>query len=430
MSDTEKKDESISEEVERGKLNQTKKKTVRTAKLKSKGRKTKASVTFYYIIAFSAIALAIGSLWAIMDAIQPEGKWEWFLNLGWGLKFVIVGALGFLFFLLLISAWILFRKGNKFIYKLLYPGIHKAKIKRENMPAKIITGGLLVSIFVIASGIIISLLQGVFSGGATSDFLVFFLALTNGLKTMLISLLVLSITLLIVIFVWIWENGYNFVLNKIIAYNRPEDGLTFTKKQNIVTTVVYVISMASLVALSFGTVWAIMDAFAPTGKWEAFLSYPFTWQFTIIGALASLLFLLLILGLLFYKRGRESIKRRIFKEFEFDDLKPTKADKFLTIGLMIFINVIIIGFAIWGLMELINLTGDEGDISISDFILSLPNGLLLILISGIVIGVTWAIVLGNRISKNNYHFYQKRIIKLRHKLSDESLEEEYDIEES
>jgi len=379
-------------------------------------KKTRASITFYYIIAFSSIILAIGCVWAILDAIQPTGKWEWFLSISYGLKFIIIGAFGFFFFILLTIAWILFRRGNRFIYKLLYPNIERPKIKKENTAAKIITAGLLISVFIITAGLVISILQGIFSRGESYDLIIFITSLPNGLLIMLISLIVLSITILIVIFVWIWENGYNFVLNKIIKYNEPIEKESFSNSQKSITITVYIITFASLILLSFGLIWAISDAIQPTGKWEQFISLPFIVKVTIIAGLASLLFILLIFALLFSRRGRIVIGKIIYKRLEYKHGVPTKGDKILTIGLITFLNVIILGVVIWLINYIVSLSGG-GTITIMDFIKNLPNGLLIIFTSGLVLCIIWGIIYGVRFSKLYYHGFMKSIIKMRSKIT-------------
>lgn len=408
------------------KKEKTKKQKNKKTKKKKRNGKTTASVTFYYIIAVSVIALAIGSIWAGMDAIQPEGKWEWFLGLGVGLQFIIIGAFGIIFFILLISAWVMFRKGNKLIYNLLYPDIEKIKEPKENTWAKIITAGLLISVFIITSGLVASIIDSIFAGDGSQSFFEFLFTLPNGLKIMLISGLVLLITSLLVGFVWIWENGYNMVLNKILK-TEPHKKPEYSKKQRIASTNVYVISFVAIIALAFGSVWSIADAIAPTGKWEAFVDYPLSWQITIIGALASLLFELLIFGLMFYRRGLDAIKKRLFKNIEFDGkIEPSQIDKFGTIGLLLFLLIILIGGIYTLLMYLIQLSEGGETTSLIDWLIALPNGLLILLCSGLLLGITWAIIGGQSAAKVTYYKLLKVIVKIRHRVSED--DEEYDRE--
>jgi hypothetical protein len=358
-------------------------------KKKSKSKKTTASVTFYYILACSAIALAIGCVWTIKDVFFGEDIFEQFLTLDTGLQLVIVGVLGLIFFILVISAWSMFRKGNRFVYNLLYPDIERAKVPKENTPAKVITAGLLVSVFIISAGLVVGLISSLFS--VEDDLIVFFATLSGGMKIVLISLIIFVMTLLIISFVWIWENGYNSVLNKVIKYNKPQDGRVFSKKQVIVSTIVYVITMICLIALAFGTLWAVLDAISPTGKWEAFVALSITWKITIIGALSSMLFGLIILGLIFFKRGRDSIERIIYKKSKsLEALQPSKSDKIMTIGVIIFILLVLVGALIYALS---NLSTGGGSTSFIELILSLPNGLKIVVLTAFVLGATWLIVL-------------------------------------
>jgi hypothetical protein len=409
----------------------TTKKSPQIKKKKGKGRKTTASVTFYYILAFSAIGLAFGCLWAIGDFVWGTNKLEWFLGLSIGLQFVIIGIFGLFFLILLISAMSLFRKGNRFVYNLLYPDIERAKLPKENLAAKVITAGLLISVFVITAGLVVSLISSLFSAAPEQNFIEFLVSLTGGLRVVLISLIIFSLTILVICFVWIWENGYNSVLNKVIKYNKPQDGRTFTKSQITTSTVVYFISMISIIALAFGTLWAVLDAIQPEGKWEAFLLLPLTWQITIIGALASMLFGLIILGIIFFKRGRDSIIRSIYKKSKATEmLSPNSGDKVLTWSVLLFILLIIIGTSYYVITILLENIQPGETTNFIDFLLSLPNGLLIVLLSSFVLGGTWIIVAGNKAAKSLHHGILKSVIKMHHKLGSSHEEEEEEEEEN
>jgi hypothetical protein len=148
MSDASKGENIVKEQIDSGDKKNSKqnKKIPQKTSNKSRGKKTTASVTFYYILAFSAIALAFGCLWAVGDFIWGPDKFEWFLGLSIGLQFVIIGVFGLFFLIMLISAMSMFRKGNKFVYNLLYPNIERAVVPKENLPAKIITEACLFPI--------------------------------------------------------------------------------------------------------------------------------------------------------------------------------------------------------------------------------------------------------------------------------------------
>lgn len=404
-------------------------KTGKKPSKKMKGRKTTASVTFYYILAFSTIALAFGCLWAIGDFVWGPDKFEWFLGLSIGLQFVIIGVFGLFFLIMLITAMSMFRKGNRFVYNLLYPDIERAVVPKENFPAKIITAGLLISLFVITVGLVISLISSIFSVAPEQNFIEFLVSLTGGLRVILISVIILALTLLVICFVWVWENGYNSVLNKVIKYNKPQDGRTFGKHQIRVSTTVYIISMISIIALAFGTIWAILDAIQPTGKWEAFLNLALTWQITIIGALAAMLFGLIILGIIFFKRGRDSITRSIYKKTKaVESLNPNAGDKILTWSVLLFILLIIVGAAYYLVTILLENVQPGETTTLIEFLLTLPNGLLIIVLSSLVLGGTWLVVAGTKAAKSLHHSILKSTMKMRHKIGSAQEDEEEEQE--
>ena len=197
------------------------------------------------------------------------------------------------------------------------------------------------------------------------------------------------IRFLIILFIYIWENGYHFVLNKILKYNPSKDVTEFSNRQVITGIVFYFIILFSGLIIAVGTIWSIADAIAPTGKWDTFINYPFGWQFTIIGSLASLFFLLIVVGLLFFKRGRNFIKRAIFvKKTPDKDLPTGGMARFITIGILIALIIIVIGAIISVVLYLISLSQGSPN-SVFEFLSSLPNGLLILFSSSSVFVGIW-----------------------------------------
>ncbi|MHA1822087.1 MAG: hypothetical protein ACTSVC_16555, partial [Promethearchaeota archaeon] len=351
----------------------------------------KYSVTFYYILVAGFFALIIGIIWAIFDAIQPVGKWDWFVNQNVGIKFAILGSLGIFLFSLAILVFAFFKKGNRLIYRLLFPSEIKEKITKDNRYAQVIAIGLIVSVFVLAFGLIISLVQGVFTHDPNVNFIDYLLSLPNGLKIILISGLFEIFVILIIIFVYLWQNGYSLIVNKVLTYNKIDEKLNFTRNQNIVGLIFYLIMIISSIVAVFGIIWSIGDAIMPTGKWDAFLTYPFGWKFSIVGGLASLLFYLLLLGFLFLQKGRTTLKKMLFVKRVIDkEIPKNKVAQVLTIGILAGIIAIIVGMVISLVMYLISMS--QGSTSIFEFLASLPNGLLILLLSSGVIGGLWLII--------------------------------------
>jgi hypothetical protein len=146
--------------------------------------------------------------------------------------------------------------------------------------------------------------------------------LTGGVRILLIGFLVLTIVVLVLLFIWTWENGYYFIFDKILQKNKKvELEGTYSDQQKMVGYVIYGIYFAAIVLCFFGIIWAIMDAITPTGKWGIFLTYPFGTQVTVLGTFATLFFLLLIGSMMILKQGLKIIYKAVFdkKKVEISD---------------------------------------------------------------------------------------------------------------
>jgi len=372
------------------------------------------------------MGLVIGSIWAILNIFFPEASFEAWLNANPGSQLFIVGMLGLLIFGLIITGWILFKKGNGIIYRALYPPVHKEEITKENRYAQVISWGLLVSMFVVVAGGILLLLWIAFGAGNSEDLLTFFLELVTGLKIMLISLLVLILTIVVLVFVYIWKNGSVVVQNKILKYNPVEEDMVFTKRQNIIASIVFGVFIALTITLVFGIIWALLDAAMPTGKLEDFLALILPYQLLIIGAFLILFFSLLIVGLLVVKRGVDFVKRLLFVKKTLDkEIPPNMGAKLLTIGIFAMLTLIIIGLVISLINYLISLSGGGGT-SIWDVLATLPDGLTIVIICVLLMGVLWGVVGGTYMSQNGYYFVLTKIISAQRALSDDMEEADDD----
>jgi hypothetical protein len=398
-------------------------------KKRQKMKYTRVSVAFYYMIIISTIALIIGSIWAILNIFFPDASFEAFLNGNPGSQLLILGMLGLLIFGLIITGWIMFKKGNGVIYRVLYPPIHKEEITKENRYAQIISWGLLVSMFVVVAGGILLAVQYAFGAGSSGDeFLTFFLTMVTGLKIMFISIIVLILTIVVLVFVYIWKNGSIIVQNKILKYNPPEADMVFTKRQNIIASIIFGIFIGLTITLVFGVIWAVMDFAMPTGKLEEFLTLDIPVQILIIGGFLILFFTLLIVGLLFVKRGIDFVKRLLFvKKTLSKEIPANWGAKLLTIGIFAMLALVIVGLVVSLILYLISISsGGGGDVL--EWLAALPNGLKITIICSLLMGVEAGIVGGTYMSQNGYYFVLTKIINAQKALSDDMESDDDDTE--
>ena len=157
-------------------------------------------ISFYLVISISCYALFIGGLWAIMDVIQPTGKMDWFKGLWVNQKMLVilmVGGFGVVGIVGVLMLWFLYPKGTRLIHKMLYPPITKEKFEKGNILARFITAGLLISIFVIVIGSVLTLIELLATDFA--NFKDFMENTPNGLLIMLFSSILVVFTILVVV---------------------------------------------------------------------------------------------------------------------------------------------------------------------------------------------------------------------------------------
>ncbi len=115
---------------------------------------------FVGLIMAGALVIGIGIVWAIADLIQPEGKFDWYLDLPIAAQtfFGALGILGIMFFGIFLIVF--FRRGYIWILNQMYgqkPIEYESE--EEYLPAKIIAGGMFFSIVIIVVVIIIAFFQ-------------------------------------------------------------------------------------------------------------------------------------------------------------------------------------------------------------------------------------------------------------------------------
>ncbi|TFG20842.1 MAG: hypothetical protein EU530_02175 [Promethearchaeota archaeon] len=367
---------------------------VHSAEHKDVKSRSALCISFYLIISISCYALFIGGLWAILDVIQPTGKWEWFKSL-WQdgkqmLVILLAGGFGIVGVVGVLMLWFLYPKGTKLIHKMLYPPITKEEFEKGNFLARFITAGLLISIFVIVVGSVLTLVELVVI--ESGSFIAFLYDTPNGLLIMLFSSILVVFTILVVVFTWVWINGYQKTLKWIADSNASIDRTEIDTAEWTTGVTLYIIILISILGAAFGGAWYGMQAFSDEINWLNFGTTTL-----VIGGLASLVFLALIGGLVLFSRGSYTICRMLFvvrrkmsdKISSPDDKKYVKT---ITITLLIAIALLIIG-TVGILVELLMNLASGGTETFYDFLIGLPSyGIWVSIFSGMLFAGIWVLI--------------------------------------
>ncbi|MHA1453847.1 MAG: hypothetical protein ACTSRD_13375, partial [Promethearchaeota archaeon] len=299
---------------------------IHTAEHKDVPSRSALCISFYLVISISCYILFVGGLWAIMDVIQPEGKWQWFKDL-WVVEekkmlvILMAGGFGIVGVVGVLMLWFLYPKGTRLIHKMLYPPITKEKFEKGNILARFITAGLLISIFVIVVGSVLTLIELVVI--ESGSFVLFLKETPNGLLIMLFSSILVVFTILVVVFTWVWINGYQKTLKWIADSNARIDRTEIDNAEWSTGVTLYIIILISILGAAFGGAWYGMEAFSSYIQWANFGTTTL-----VIGGLGSLVFLALIGGLVLFSRGSYTISRLLFvRKQQISNKLESKQDK-------------------------------------------------------------------------------------------------------
>lgn len=367
------------------------------------------SKVFFGLIIAGVFEIIIAIIWSIGDAIRPDGKWELFLQLPLYNQIFIVALLGLFLLIIGIFLTVFYRRGRQWILDGLFgkKPFHSEKAE-EYLPAKIIAGGLLISIFIVFAGLIIAIIQEYIIGIDSTGLIGFINEQTGGVRLLIVGLFIQVLLWLMVGFTYLWQNGYYFVMNYILDYNNKIQDGGYNEKQRIVGRVFFVITVFSIILIICGIVYSIFDAIQPTGKWETFKTYSLGLQFAIVGSSGAFLFALLVLSMVMYKRGNIIILNALFmnRNKELEKNEKTTIAKGLTWGILIAICAIFVSVV----MYLISVGFEASGVNI--FTLgSLSGGLTLLLIGIIILVFDVLILLFTFVYKNGYSVMVVQIIK-------------------
>ncbi|MFX0028737.1 MAG: hypothetical protein ACFE8B_05980 [Candidatus Hermodarchaeota archaeon] len=153
----------------------------------------------------------------------------------------------------------------------------------------------------------------------------------------------------------------------------------YNKNQKIVSGIFYaLIVIASLITIG-GVVWTFADIFiGPTGKFDQFLDLNLGYQVAIIGGLLAGLFFLLVFFYGLFKKTSHSLMVFIYRKRELEErYKNRTGVKIVVGGLLISLIVIIVGFVLGPIWDLIVGSTEDSD-SIFTFLGSTGPWVLLV----------------------------------------------------
>ncbi|MBN2154775.1 MAG: hypothetical protein JW776_01855 [Candidatus Lokiarchaeota archaeon] len=371
---------------------------------KEKPSRSGLCITFYLVLSISCFTLMIGGLWAIMDIIQPTGKWEWFKDLGIMLQIIIAGGFGIIGIGGVIVLWLLYPKGTRLIHKMLYPPITKEQFEKGTFLARFITAGLLISIFIIVVGFVLAFIEWIVAEGGVS-FIGFLKSTPNGLLIMLFSSMLLVFTILVIVFVWVWINGYQKTLKLISDNNARIDRAQVKKLEWNSGVSFYIIVLISVLGVALGGAWYGMDIFVFPIDWTNFGT-----TFLVIGGLGSLVFLVLIGGLVLFSLGSYKISHMLFARKgkiseELDTQDKNLADS-ITVTLLIAIALLIIGAMGMLVDYLMKLAEEQSGGTFLEWLVTLPSyGIWTVLFSGMLFVGIWVMIFIIYVWTHGYFFF-------------------------
>lgn len=186
----------------------------------------KLTATALYISFVISFIMIIGSIiWAVLDLIMRWGKMELFLRFSLGIQIAIIGGVLAALFFLLILFYGLFKRGVSVLLNSIFrPRELEEKFKNRKL-VKVVAGALMLSLFAIIVGIVISIFYEIFRSiiGRT-EFTIAGLTenLSGGQIALIISILYFIVTLLAFGLVYLWFNGYGLII-KLLYTLEEED---------------------------------------------------------------------------------------------------------------------------------------------------------------------------------------------------------------
>ena len=181
-------------------------------------------IVFIFFVS-TVLVVVIGIIWAIADAVNPDGWGETFSNYPFGVQFSLMGGFFTGLFILLIGAMIIYKWGNFMIMSALFVKMHPGNEEKDNLSAKIITIGILIGISMLVLSLIVwvfSFAAGAISGDGVANLFTAIAGLSGGMEMMAVGIVILVFLFLILGFIYFLNNGYYLALDWI---NKAEQAI-------------------------------------------------------------------------------------------------------------------------------------------------------------------------------------------------------------
>ena len=187
-------------------------------------RQKNTAMVLYVSIVIATIITLVGVVWAIADIFAISGKLDAFLALSLGYQMAIVGGFAAGFFFILIFFLGLARKGIRVILKITFKPREIEEKYQNKTIVKIMAGALMISIFVIIIGIILSLILEALLGSeqAFSITTIFQSFDSTGPFVLFLGIFLLIMNALAFSLNWLWYNGYYFLLRLVTDLEKVE----------------------------------------------------------------------------------------------------------------------------------------------------------------------------------------------------------------
>ncbi len=364
----------------------------------------------------------VGVIWAIKDAFTT-GAWEAFQDLAIQTKLFVMGLVLVIGFFLVLFLVVLYKRGKTSLAEKLFKEIPELdkKDKEEYMLAKFITVGGLLSFFLIFLGFVINIISLIFSNNDDEGFFSFMANWPGGPRILIAGILILFMNALLYALIYIWQNGYHIIVNKILKYNKKVKGNQyFEQNEQLIGKIVFLTIVGILIGMVLGVLWIIIDMISSDFGTYFRGDLAFGSQISIIGIIATFIFIALIVTMFFYKSGNKFIMTALFEQYKPKDMdEENSSAKWLAGGILVAVTLIIISLLIWFISAMVTAIAASGE-TIFTILAAQTNGAALF---AYCLTVEIFILLGLLFSfflHNGYAFTYVRLIKAE-KLLDDTL---------
>lgn len=375
------------------------------------------------ILMIGLALLAVGIVWAIKD-LFTKSAWEDFKQANIATILFTIGIILMGLFFLVLFLFVVFKRGKTRIAKRLFAHKPSLELKEgeEYLPAKLITAGTLISIFLICAGLVIASINALVSGigGSSTSFWSQFVDLHEtigiGLIILIFSGIFLVLDLLIYGGVYVWMHGQGIVVNKILKYNKDViEKYAFSKTQKTIGKIILGMVTVELLTIVLGIIWALVDAISGGGGISSIEEIGL--KIALFSFVAAALFATLIGVLFLYKRGLNLILVAIFIQLSPVKERTNSMAKIITLGLLSGIGLIIIGLLAW-LIDVILRTTGGSETTLFTILGSLSTGLSILTYAFMALVFTILGLFFSFVFHNGYGWALEKVVKIEEGLSE------------